>query len=498
MKCFSLTSLPQNLLGSSAVALTLLVGQWLLQRWHLPRLPLGLALVAVIAWALLPLAGSLPLPGMTQLWVQAIVDLLVSFAALRLGLWLTLELPAGLGWWRRPPELMLQLLMASLGTVATVIVVRQSTRYDLVGLVTTSAVLTAVLGLAAQETLKDLFAGLELQLGDDFGVGDWLELSDGVQGVVESITWRDTKLRTMDGCRLIVPNSKITAEVINNRSARGIASNRFEIGLDYSFPPAQARQLLEGVLRKHPLVLQNPPPRVRLKNFGESAIYYDLHVWQKQANLQAVLDLRSDIQEQLWYVLERAGQSIPYPIYELQPRRRSVASQQLDNEFSSLKLNDESIFSVLTPNQIQQLFEESSSLRFGPGELIVCEGDSGDSLYIIMSGNVEVTKNFGRPDQCSLVQLGTGDFFGEMTLLLDTPRSATVQSLEECQLLEVNRDCLRSLLDENPTLLERLAAQVQSRQSELEQLRLGEEAGSPDGLLKRMRRLFKAITIGKN
>lgn len=251
-------------------------------------------------------------------------ELLLGYAALRLGLWLGVELPGGLGSWRRPPELLLQLLMLGLGTLLTVLVVRESARFDLVGLVNTSAVLTAVLGFAAQETLKDLFAGLELQLGDDFAVGDWLDVGQGVQGVVERITWRDTQLRNLDGCRLIIPNSKITAEVISNRSASGAASNRFALGLDKGFPPARARALLEEVLRQHPLVLDTPAPRVRLKEFAESSILYELQMWQKEMNLRAVLELRSALQEQIWYALHRAGQSIPLPVRELRARRREA------------------------------------------------------------------------------------------------------------------------------------------------------------------------------
>ncbi|MFM7367355.1 MAG: hypothetical protein ACKO2Z_06045, partial [Sphaerospermopsis kisseleviana] len=63
--------------------------------------------------------------------------------------------------------LLLQLLMVGGAALGTVVVARQTARFDLVGLVTTSAVLTAVIGLAAQEPLKDLLAGLELQLSEE-------------------------------------------------------------------------------------------------------------------------------------------------------------------------------------------------------------------------------------------------------------------------------------------------------------------------------------------
>ncbi len=79
-----------------------------------------------------------------------------------------------------------------------VVIPRQGARLDLLSLITTSAVLTAVIGLTSQEALKDLISGLELQLSDDFRVGDWIELAGGQNGIVTSISWRDCSLRRMD------------------------------------------------------------------------------------------------------------------------------------------------------------------------------------------------------------------------------------------------------------------------------------------------------------
>lgn len=485
-------ALLQKLLPALLIGAGLLLVQKLLQRRRLPELPLRLAMFALLCWGLLPLLDSLPVSAGYRTWLALIDELLLSLACLRIGLWLLLELPAGLGWWRRPRELLLQLLMLGAGAGITVIVVRESARVDLVGLLATSAVLTAVLGLAAQETLKDLFAGLELQLGDDFGVGDWLELSDGVQGIVESITWRDTVLRNLDGCRLVIPNSKITAEVITNRSASGVASNRFEVGLDYSFPPAQARALLESLLHQHPQVLSSPVPRVRLKRFDASAISYELQAWQREMNLRAVQELRSDLQEQIWYALQRAGQSIPFPVQELQPRRRLQAAEA--STLSGHDLESCSLFAGLTPEQRQQLATAGKVMHFAPGEAIVQEGNPGDCLYQLLAGRVDVIKNMGAEGNVSVRQLGPGEHFGEMTLLLDAPRSATVRALEECQLLQLNRAALGPLLLAQPDLLNQLADQMELRRQELNQLGSRERESEPTTLLATMRRLFQAFT----
>ena len=80
--------------------------------------------------------------------------------------------------------------------------------------------------------------------------------------------------------------------------------------------------------------------------------------------------------------------------------------------------------------------------------------------------------------------------FGEMTLLLDNPRSATVRALEECQLLQLDRSSLQPLLAAHPDLLQRLAHQVSLRQQELDALNSTGSEQHEANLLSKMRRLF--------
>jgi CRP-like cAMP-binding protein len=484
-----------RMLAAAAAAALLFGLRQLSRRRDWPPPPLRLPLLALVSWVLEGPATALAGGGSPRPWLDLADDLLLSYAGLALLLWLGLELPGGLGWWRRPPQLLLQLLMLGLGTAATVVLVRQTTRFDLVGLVTTSAVLTAVIGLAAQETLKDLFAGLELQLGQEVQAGDWLELGEGVQGTVTAITWRDTTLRTMEGCLLVVPNSRVCEGVITNRSAEGVASNRFEVGLDYDFPPAQARQLLLDTVQQHPLVLEHPAPRVRLRQFGDSAIVYDVQVWQQEANLRAVLELRSDLLEQIWYALQRAGQSIPFPVRDVQPRRRRTSDDGPSADASGL-LDHCQLFGALSPEERQRLAAGSHCLTYGPGEAIVREGERGDCLYLLLAGEVEVIKQLGGGPPRPIRRLQAGAVFGEMTLFLDAPRSATVRACAECRLLQVERSSLQGLMAANPALLEQLAALVANRQAELDQLSASPQPGGAPALLETMRRLFRLVRGG--
>lgn len=479
------------------ISAILLGVRFLCRRRRLPLPPLWLPLLAGVIWALVatfPLQG---LPAGQGLWYSISDDLLVVLAAIRLLIWLGVELPAGLGLWRTPPELLVQLLTLGSFAVAAAVILRQGARLDLLSLVTTSAVLTAVVGLACQEVLKDLISGLELQLSEDFCVGDWIELAGGQHGIVTSISWRDCTLRTFDDCLLVVPNSKITADVLNNRSHFGQCAQRLRVGLDYSYPPAQAQRLLAEVIAGHPDVLADPAPRVRLASFDDSAITYEIQVWSRAKGVSQ-LDLRSALLSQIWYALRRQGQSIPYPVRQLEPRREKPL-ETLDTpvapHIGTLALRSNTLFAGLKEEQQAALVEASQTLCFGPGEVIVQEGAEGDSLYIVLLGGVEVSKEVdGR--QLVVRQLGKSDVFGEMTLFLDTPRSATVRALDECRLLRVDRPSVQALLREDPALLERFATLVAARQAELNNLSLEEGQRESSGLLTVMKRLFSALAAG--
>lgn len=481
-----------------AMALLVLLARLCRMR-SLPRLPLRLTLAALVCrglWLLLPLSR---LPAGYRLGLGIVDDLLICFATIRLLTWAALELPGGLGWWRPPPKLLTQVISVGGGALVAVLVVRQTTRFDLINLVATSAVLTAVIGLAAQEGLKDLFSGLELQATEDFRIGDWLELPDGRRGIVASISWRETRLRTVDGCILVVPNSKITSDVFVNRSGLGVCSDRFEVGLSYDFPPGRAIPLLLKVLHQHPLVLAEPAPDVRLFAFLDSSVSYQVQVWQEAPGEKAMLDLRNQLLQQIWYAVRREGQSFPYPVRELMRHHSpdAQAPERLGSPAACAEvLASLPMFADLSPEQRREVIDGSQRLTFGPGETVVREGAEGDSLYCLLRGRVDVIKSM--PDRRDVIvrQLHSGDVFGEMTLFLNAPRSATVRTVEECLLLRVDRPALRRLLEQNPALLERIATLVSARQAELNAIASDQQEVNSRGLLDTMRRLFLVVRGG--
>ncbi len=485
--------LPQVWLTATVALSLLLPLRRLTRRLRLPDLPVRLVAWALLAWAVV---ASLPegLPSDPyRPWILIADKLLFSYLGIRLFLWLTLELPPALGWRKPQPKILVQLLMLAGSSLATVVVLWELARFDVVGLVTTSAVLTAVLGLAAQEPLKDLFAGVELQFDDVFKVGDFIRVGDEHEGVVVSVDWHDTCLRDSSGSLVVIPNTMVTETVVKNFCRFGSMGNRFSLGLDYALPPAQARSLLLDVLNRHPGVLPRPAPAVRVDSFGESAINYEILVFQPPGNSTDQLNLRSELLGQIWYALERAGQSVPYPVRELRPKRPPVDGNHperlADDERISL-LAQNPLFGHLNDGELASLARQARCLRFSPGEAVVREGDPGDSLYQLVIGQVEVRKQQTGHGDLAVAQLHPGDIFGEMSLLTDSPRSASVMAINECVLLEVAQQHIAPLIQRNPSLMEELAHLVTARRDQLEDLNTDAETAQENQLLKRMKQIF--------
>ncbi|KEF40876.1 MAG: hypothetical protein ER33_14545 [Cyanobium sp. CACIAM 14] len=154
------------------------------------------------------------------------------------------------------------------------------------------------------------------------------------------------------------------------------------------------------------------------------------------------------------------------------------------------------LFADLNREQLETLVEGSHLVCYGPGEAVVQEGAEGRSMFHLLRGAVEILKEVEPGRTLPVRELGPGDVFGEMTLFLDAPRSATVRATKECLLLEVDRDSIKGLLEENPDLLERFAALVEARQAELKSLDRAQREERSNALLATMKRLFFAFKGG--
>ena len=114
------------------------------------------------------------------------------------------------------------------------------------------------------------------------------------------------------------------------------------------------------------------------------------------------------------------------------------------------------LFSEMSDEQLESISSFTFEKSFDPGELIVEEGQTGNGLYVIVSGNVEVLKGDLAANPQVLAKRGAGDVFGEMALLGEWPRTASVRALDDVQCLGIDRWVFLSQLERQPKVTIRL------------------------------------------
>jgi len=109
------------------------------------------------------------------------------------------------------------------------------------------------------------------------------------------------------------------------------------------------------------------------------------------------------------------------------------------------------LFKSLEPSELERLARATEAVAFRPGETIVEIGDPGKSLFVIVEGQVQVLYP-ARSSDFELARLGAGDFFGEMALLNDKPRSATVRAMTAVQTVKLEKEAFRNIILEAPAV----------------------------------------------
>ena len=182
------------------------------------------------------------------------------------------------------------------------------------GLHTTS--LTALLasagvaiGLALKDSLSNLASGVMILLFRPYMINHYVDAA-GTSGMVEEVQIFNTVLRTPDNIKVIVPNSAVINNNINNYSAFENRRVDLVIGIGYDDHIRQARDVLMDIMAAHPLVLSDPTPTVEVWDLAESSVNLAVRPW---ARAEDYLKVRGELLEQIKLRFDEAGINIPYP-----------------------------------------------------------------------------------------------------------------------------------------------------------------------------------------
>lgn len=401
-----------------------------------------------------------------------------------------------------------------------IIIVLQSEGINLKSLTVIAGVVGIGFGFGLQNLASNFISGITLLFEHQIRVGDFVEI-DNLLGTVENISIRSTIIRTIDGLFVIVPNIKFVENNIINWSYKDPKCRiRVPVGVAYGSDPLLVTEVLLVAARMEPNVLSHPSPKVWFQKFGDSALNFELLVWIDHP--QESDQIKSALNFLIEHELRNRGIEIPFPQQDLWLRnpqelnklfrynhseteitdgiafaQNSSISEQKKPGSKSLNhwnlrdlLRRVTYFEQCTDLELRQLIEYGYRQLFPAGQTICQENDPGDSFYIILSGTVEVLSQ--RADKY-IATIHEGEFFGEISLLLGTPRSATVRAMEDTILFVVERHDLQKLLVEQPSLADQIAKKLSERKQALQALGLFDESSSEQTPFIRIRKRIQTL-----
>jgi len=204
---------------------------------------------------------------------------------------------------RAPPRIFRDVTQAIVYVIVVMITLR-AVGVEPGSLLTTSALLTAVVGLALQDTLGNMVSGLALQMQRPFQVGDWIQFDPDPRqiGQMTEMNWHTTTIMTNELVELIVPNALLAKAPIRNYSRPSHVSRRtITVQGPYESSPRRVHDAILAALAGTPGVLADPPPFVQTRNFADSGIDYAVYFFTDDFASRDRVD--GHVRDRVWYAM---------------------------------------------------------------------------------------------------------------------------------------------------------------------------------------------------
>jgi small-conductance mechanosensitive channel/CRP-like cAMP-binding protein len=348
---------------------------------------------------------------------------------------------------------------------------------DLSGIVTTSAIITAVLAFSMQDTLGNILGGLALQLDNSVEIGDWIKVDD-IVGKVVDIRWRHTAVETRNWETVIVPNSQLMKtkfSVLGRHGSEPVRWRRwvwFNVG--YQVAPSRVIETVQRAVREADIrnVAEDPAPNCVLMDFEQSYGRYALRYWL--TNLQADDPTDSEVRDHIFAALQRAGIRLAFPEHNVhitkEDEKHEQARQSRRRQERVNALRKVELFHGFREDELNDIAQKLRYAPFATGDVITRQGAVAHWLYMLIEGEAEVYLEAPGQERRKLSTLQPGNFFGEMGLMTGAPRTATVIASKDSECYLLDKESFETVLRNRPELAEEISSVLVSRRFGLDSL----------------------------
>ncbi len=365
-------------------------------------------------------------------------------------------------------------VITAVATLIALVAIANRAGFPLSGLITTSAVLTAVIGFSTQDTIGNIAGGLALQLDNSVQVGDWVKVGD-LRGRVSDIRWRYTAIETRNWETVILPNSVLMkGQVIveGRRTAQPVQLRRWVwFNVDFRFQPSDVIEAVNAALQAAPIerVARTPAPHCILMALEQDSFAkYAVRYWLTDLAVDHPTD--SVIRTRIYFALQRAHIPLSIPAHTIFMTEENVERKQERSKADQARrlsaLAHVDLFDHLDEATHARLAERLRYAPFTTGEAMTRQGAQAHWLYMIIEGQAAVRIARDGVEK-EVAKLHGGNFFGEMSLMTGARRFASVVALSDVECYRLDKEGFQDIMRERPEMAERMAEILARRRIEL-------------------------------
>jgi small-conductance mechanosensitive channel/CRP-like cAMP-binding protein len=429
-------------------------------------------------------------------YIRALATAFISVSLINLGSLTVFDVVLG-GLHLKIPRLLRDTAVI-LTYVITTLIILSSRGINVTGLLTTSAIISAVIGLSLQDTLGNIIAGFALEIEHIIQPGDWIKVEPYI-GKIKEIRWRQTVIETRNWDTVLIPNSQIMKSqvmIYGRRQGQPLQTRRWiYFNIDFRFTPDEVINCVNQALQANPIPNVADEPRIHaiLMDFKDSYCTYAVRYWLTDIAVDDPTD--SSVRIRIFYALKRADIPLSIPAHSLfvteLSNKRQIRKHEQEIEQKLANLRNVELLRTMTESELRELATHVRYAPFAKGEVITRQGAEAHWLYIIIKGEVSVrvsviningiqgTKNLATEATKNLTvekevsRLKAGSFFGEMSLMTGEPRASTVVALEEVECYRLDKAAFESILSERPEIAKDISKVLARRRVELESVKQG-------------------------
>ncbi len=436
----------------------------LARRFALPGSPMrrplravqNIVLPAGVVWILVHQLGHLPSDGLTVKVVDTVVGILLLHAVFTILQSLLIAFSETVG--RLPaPRLFYELATSAVVAVGASIIVSTIWDVDLGSLLGALGIGSVVLGLALQNVIGGLVAGVIVFSGRHFNLGDWLTI-DGAPAKVVQIDWRAITVETLAGVRVVIPSASMSGDVMRITRAQQPVWVSASVTLPLTTSPEAAKLALREAAFDVPQVVQPAKVGCRIAAVAGDGAQYDVRFLVADASKVAAA--RDVFLHRLWYVGQRHGLAIggvdlssggPYGADTPELRAQALAESGAFGNATS---------------ELEEMAKAAKLRIFCAGELILRQEISTPSFLVLLSGEARVSLpvNGGQ----SVERLSAGDLYATRDVFRGTTSQVNMTAESEVRLMVIPVAAMERLLERNPTLAQAVELIIDARTAALE------------------------------